>query len=93
MTKKELIESVSNATGQSLKQAGESMDAVLDAIKSALKMEKKVTIASFGSFSIVKRKAREGRNPRTGEKIQIAESKLPKFTPGKTMKEMFKKKD
>jgi DNA-binding protein HU-beta len=90
MNRKELIESISKATGQSLKQASESMDAVFDSIKSALKREKKVTIASFGSFSIVKRKAREGRNPRTGEKIKIAASKLPKFSPGKALKDMFK---
>jgi DNA-binding protein HU-beta len=92
MKKKELIESISKATGQSLKQAGESLDAVFDTIKNALKMEKKVTIASFGSFSIVKRKARSGRNPRTGEKIKIAASKLPKFSPGKALKDLFKKK-
>ncbi len=92
MTRKELVESVSKATGQSLKQAGESIDAVFDSIKGALKREKKVTIASFGSFSIVKRKAREGRNPRTGEKIKIAASKAAKFSPGKALKDMFKKK-
>jgi DNA-binding protein HU-beta len=91
MTKKELIESISETTGQSLKQAGESLDAMVDSIKSALKKEKKIVIASFGSFSVVKRKAREGRNPRTGEKIKIAASKLPKFTPGKALKDLLKK--
>jgi DNA-binding protein HU-beta len=90
MTKKELIESISEKSGQSLKQAGESLDAVVDSIKSALKKEKKVVIASFGAFSVVKRKAREGRNPRTGEKIKIAASKLPKFSAGKALKDLFK---
>jgi DNA-binding protein HU-beta len=91
MTKKELIKSVSDATGQSLKQAEKSLEAVFGTIKSALKREKKVTIASFGSFSIVKRQARKGRNPRTGEIIDIAASKLPKFKPGKALKDLLKK--
>jgi DNA-binding protein HU-beta len=91
MTKKELIKSVSDATGQSLKQAEKSLEAVFGTIKSALKREKKVTIASFGSFSIVKRQARKGRNPRTGEIISIAASKLPKFKPGKALKDLLKK--
>lgn len=92
MNKKELIESISKATGQSVRVASKTLDAALDAIRGALKKEDAVTIASFGSFSLVRRKARKGRNPRTGEEIKIPASKRPRFTPSKTLKDLFKKK-
>jgi DNA-binding protein HU-beta len=91
MTKSELVKKVSKATGLSLKKAGDALDSMLDAIKSSLRKDKAVTLVSFGSFSIVKRKARAGRNPRTGEAIRIAASKLPKFKAGKAFKDMLKK--
>jgi DNA-binding protein HU-beta len=92
MTKKELIKKVSKSTGQSLRQAGRSLDAVLDAIKSSLKKEETVTLVSFGSFSVTRRKARKGRHPRTGEPIDIAATTHPKFSPSRALKDIFRKK-
>ncbi|MFC1852133.1 HU family DNA-binding protein, partial [candidate division CSSED10-310 bacterium] len=59
-------------------------------ITGALKGGDKVTFVGFGSFSVVKRKAREGRNPRTGKKIKIPATKVPKFSAGKALKEAVK---
>jgi len=92
MNKRELIESISKTTGQSIAAAGRSLDAALNAIRGALRKEEGVTIASFGSFSLVKRKARKGRNPRTGEEIKIPASRRPRFTPSRTLKDLFGKK-
>jgi DNA-binding protein HU-beta len=91
MTKKELIDKVAKATGLSKSHSNKALDAVLDSIKGTLKKGKKVTLPGFGSFSISKRKARMGRNPRTGEAIKIAASKLPKFSAGKALKDLLKK--
>ena len=91
MTKKELIERIAKATGLNLKQSSGAMDAVFDSIKVSLKKGKKITIPGFGTFYIASRKARKGRNPRTGELIKIAASKLPKFKAGKNLKDLFKK--
>ena len=91
MTKKELVERIAKATGLNLKQSRGALDVVFDSIKVTLKMGKKITIPGFGTFFIVSRKARKGRNPRTGELIKIAASKLPKFKAGKNLKDLFKK--
>ncbi len=90
MTKAELIDKVASSAGLSKADAGRALDATLDAIKKSLKKGKKVTLVGFGTFSVAKRKARKGRNPRTGEEIKIAASKTPKFTPGKVLKEAVK---
>jgi DNA-binding protein HU-beta len=91
MTKKELIDKVAKATGLSKSHSGKALDAVMDSIKGSLKKGKKVTLPGFGSFSVSSRKARMGRNPRTGEAIKIAASKLAKFSPGKALKDLLKK--
>ncbi len=91
MTKKELVERIAKATGLNLKHSSGALDAVFDSIKVTLKMGKKITSPGFGSFFIANRKARKGRNPRTGELIKIAASKLPKFKAGKNLKDLFKK--
>ena len=91
MTKKELINRIAKATGLNLKQSSGALDAVFDSIKVTLKMGKKITIPGFGTFFIADRKARKGRNPRTGELLQIAASKLPRFKAGKTLNDIFKK--
>lgn len=91
MTKTELIDKIADGAGLSKTDAGKAFDSTLDAIKSALKKGQKVTIVGFGTFAVSKRKARKGRNPRTGEVINIAAAKTPKFTAGKALKDAIKK--
>jgi DNA-binding protein HU-beta len=91
MTKTELIEKIAATAGLSKADAGRAFEATLDSIKAALKKGQKVTIVGFGTFAVTKRKARKGRNPRTGQVINIAASKTPKFTAGKTLKDAIKK--
>jgi DNA-binding protein HU-beta len=90
MTKADLIDKVASSAGLSKADAGRALDAALDSIKKSLKKGQKVTLVGFGTFSVAKRKARIGRNPRTGEEIKIAASKTPKFTPGKMLKQAVK---
>ena len=82
MTKAELIEKVASGTGISKTAAGTVLDTIIDAVKSTLKKGNKVTLVGFGTFSVSKRKARKGRNPRTGTVIKIAARKVPKFSAG-----------
>jgi DNA-binding protein HU-beta len=91
MNKKELVAKISKSTDLTLRQAGEALDSLTDAIKGSLKKGKKITLPGFGTFTVTRRKARKGRNPRTGEIIKIAASKLPKFKAGKGLKDMLKK--
>ncbi len=72
------------------KQSLEWLEAFIDEITKALRKGEKVNITGFGIFKIANRKAREGINPKTGEKIHIAASKKPRFTPGKVLKEAVK---
>ncbi|MBV8636765.1 MAG: HU family DNA-binding protein, partial [Candidatus Eremiobacteraeota bacterium] len=71
----------------SKRQAGEIVDLILSEIKSALQRGDRVALTPFGSFVVRSRKAREGRNPKTGEKIKIAARKVPAFVAGKSLKE------
>lgn len=87
MTKAELIEKVASGADLSKADAGRAIDATIDAIKAGLKKGQKITLVGFGTFSISKRKARKGRNPRTGEEIKIPAAKIPKFSAGKTLKD------
>ena len=87
MNKNELIASVSEASGLSKSDAGKAVDGVIGAITGALKSGGDVRIVGFGTFSVAHRKATTGRNPRTGEPIQIKASKMPKFKPGTPLKE------
>lgn len=87
MNKGELIEKVADMSGLTKKDADAAVNAFVDTIIGALKSDEKVAIAGFGTFDVSKRKAREGRNPLTGEKIKIAASKSPKFKAGKSFKE------
>jgi DNA-binding protein HU-beta len=86
LTKSEFIDQVADRAGLSKKDASEAVDAVLATIEDALKRGSDVTFSGFGKFSVSARGAREGRNPATGEKIQIAASKAPKFTAGAALK-------
>lgn len=86
MNKAELIAAVAKTTKMSNRQARTVVDATINAIKKNTK--KGVNIAGFGSFSVTHRKARRGRNPRTGEEIKIAARRGVKFKPGKAYKSM-----
>jgi DNA-binding protein HU-beta len=87
MNKTDLADAVAQATDTSKADAAKAVDAVLDAITGALMGGDGVQLIGFGNFSVADRAAREGRNPRTGETIQIAASKQPKFKAGKALKD------
>ena len=86
MTKRELIEVVAKKANLTNKAARDSVQAVINSIRDALKRGEKVVITGFGTFSVRRRVERIGRNPKTGERITIAARKAPGFTPGKTLK-------
>ena len=87
MNKNDLVASVASSTGMSKADASRAVDGVFDTITSSLSREEEVRLVGFGTFSVAHRKATQGRNPRTGERIQIAASKQPKFKAGKALKE------
>jgi DNA-binding protein HU-beta len=87
MNKNNLAEAVAEATDTSKADAAKAVDAVFETISAALKSGDGVQLIGFGSFSVADRAAREGRNPRTGETLQIAASKQPKFKAGKALKD------
>ena len=87
MNKAELIDAVADAADISKAAAGRSVDTMLEVITESLKNGTTVTLVGFGTFSSRRRNARTGRNPRTGEPIQIAASNLPVFKPGKALKD------
>ena len=87
MNKNDLVKSVADATTMSSADAARAVDGVFDAITNSLKGGEEVRLVGFGSFSVVKRKATTGRNPRTGEAINIPASNQPKFKAGKALKE------
>jgi len=88
MKKPDLVEAVMNAAGlQTKKQAEAAVDGVFDTIVKSLSKGEEVAIAGFGTFRAMKRAARMGINPKTGEKIQIPAKTAPKFKAGKLLKE------
>lgn len=86
MTKAEFIDEIADRAGLSKKDASAAVDAFLETVESALKRGSDVNFSGFGKFSVSARAAREGRNPATGQKIQIAASKVPKFSAGSALK-------
>lgn len=86
MNKSELIEAVAADSGLSKADAGRAIDSLLGTVSKTLKKGDEVAITGFGKFSVVKRAARKGVNPRTGEPVKIKASKAPKFTAGATLK-------
>ena len=90
MTKSEFVDQVAERSDLSKKEAGDAVDAVLETIEDALKRGSDVTFSGFGKFHVAERGAREGRNPSTGEKIQIAASRVPRFTAGSALKKSLK---
>jgi DNA-binding protein HU-beta len=90
VTKSEFVDRVANSSGLSKKDAGSAVDAVLGAIEGALKSGEDVNFTGFGKFHVAERGAREGRNPRTGETMTIAASRVPRFTAGSGLKKAVK---
>jgi len=85
MNKKELINRIADSAEINKKQAGQALQAFMDSITDSLKKGDRVTIFAFGSFSVAKRKARNGRNPQTGKEIKIPAKKVVKFKAGVTL--------
>ena len=87
MNKSELVEHIANQADISKAAATRARDAITGAVRTTLKKGGTVSLVGFGSFSVTKRPARTGRNPRTGAAIKIKSAKVPKFRPGKALKD------
>ena len=87
MKKKELIERMAEKAGVPTSEAHKHFEAFEEVVTEALKAGEEVQITGFGKFSVRERKAREGRNPQTGEKMKIAAQKIPSFSAGNALKE------
>ncbi len=91
MNKADLANEISKKTNISKAKAWETLNATIDSIKGSLKKGKKVSLVGFGSFLVKNRKARKGRNPKTGETIQIKARKVPAFSAGSEFKKLLTK--
>jgi DNA-binding protein HU-beta len=89
-TKAEFVDQVAAKSGLSKKDAGAAVDAVIASIEDSLKSGDEVSFTGFGKFHVANRGAREGRNPRTGETMTIAASRVPRFTAGSGLKKAVK---
>ena len=90
MNQTELVNSVAEAAELSKKDAAKAVESVFETIQEALAKGDKVQLIGFGNFEVRERAARKGRNPQTGEEIQIDASKVPAFKPGKALKDAIK---
>jgi DNA-binding protein HU-beta len=90
MNKSDLIDHIASQADISKAAATRALDAIVGGVKSTLKKSGSVTIVGFGTFAVTKRAARTGRNPRTGAAIKIKAAKVPKFKPGKALKDALK---
>ena len=90
MNKSDLIEHIASQADISKAAATRALDAIVGGVKATLKKSGSVTIVGFGTFAVTKRAARTGRNPRTGAAIKIKAAKVPKFKPGKALKDALK---
>ena len=90
MNKSELIDAIAAKANLSKKDAKAALEATLEAVSESLKAGDAVQLIGFGTFKVNKRAARIGRNPSTGEEIQIAETKIPAFVAGKALKDLVK---
>ena len=90
MTKADLIARISTSTAFSKAEAERSLNALLDTMQEGLASDGKIALTGFGSFTVETRKEREGRNPRTGEAMTIAASRVVRFRPGKMLKDAVK---
>ena len=86
MTKAELVKRIASSAAIPDITAAKALTAALDGITGALKRGQKVALVGFGTFSVAKRQARNGRNPRTGQSIKIPAARVPRFSPGKDLK-------
>ena len=87
MNKTEFVDAVAEKADVQKSDAAKIVDSMVDVIGDTLKNGDQITLIGFGTFLVSKREARKGRNPRTGEEIQIAASNVPRFKPGKALKE------
>jgi DNA-binding protein HU-beta len=87
VNKTELIDHIATTADISKASAGRALDAAVGAVTASLKQGQTVTLVGFGSFYVGKRAARNGRNPRTGAAIKIAAARIPRFRPGKGLKD------
>jgi DNA-binding protein HU-beta len=87
MNKSDFVAAVADTAELSKADAGRAVDAVIDTVKQALKKGETITLVGFGTFSVRKRAARQGRNPQTGDTIKIKASKTPAFKAGKGLKD------
>ena len=87
MNKSELIDAIAASADIPKAQAGRALDAVIDSVTDALTKDDQVVLVGFGTFSVKERSARSGRNPQTGEPIDIPAAKIPAFKPGKALKD------
>ena len=90
MTKSDFVDKVASSSGLSKKDAGTAVDSFIGELENALKSGEDVTFTGFGKFHVAERGAREGRNPRTGETMTIAASRVPRFTAGSGLKKAVK---
>lgn len=87
MNKSDLVDAVAAESGLTKADAAKAVDALFNAVTEALKKGDEVRLVGFGTFAVSERAARTGKNPRTGEPLEIAASKQPKFKPGKALKD------
>lgn len=87
MNKSELIDAIAASADIPKAQATRALDAVIESVTNALKQDDQVSLVGFGTFSVKTRNARSGRNPKTGETIEIPAAKIPAFKPGKALKD------
>ncbi|MDB5805839.1 MAG: hupB [Betaproteobacteria bacterium] len=90
MNKAQMIDHIALSADLSKAAAARALDAMVEGVKATLKKNGSVTLVGFGTFQVSKRRARAGRNPRTNEAIKIPAAKVPKFTPGKALKDAVK---
>ena len=93
MTKAELVEEVSEKTGLPKKQAEIVVNTVFESIVDTLKTGEKIELRGFGSFRIRQRDSRTGRNPKTGDKVDVPAKRIPYFKPGKELRELLNQPD
>ncbi len=87
MNKADLVEKVAGQVGLTKRASNEAIDAITSIVSDGLARGDKVTLVGFGTFHVMERKARRGRNPQTGQTIQIPAKRVPKFRPGKDLRE------
>ena len=90
MTKQEFVDQVAQTSGLGKNEAGQAVDAVLKVIEETLSRGGEISFTGFGKFTVAERGARQGVNPQTGERIQIAASKVPRFSAGSALKNAVK---